>query len=490
MHDFLRHTKKLLVHLCLLLVTHPMLAQQDSQTVQAPLKKGSPKLNVLFIAVDDLRTQLGCYGDSVAITPNIDRLAQNGTVFTRAYAQQAVCNPSRASLMTGLRPNTTKVWDLQAHFRDELPDVITLPQYFKQHGYHAQSVGKIYHDPAAAQDAESWSAPETMAVTKFEGKYALEANRQVGPPKAAASESADVPDDAYIDGQVSEAAIEILEKIKDRPFFLAVGFRRPHLPFSAPEKYWDMYERESVPLPENTEKPLNVPDVALHNWVELRGYTDIRKSGALDEDKVRELIHGYYASTSYTDAQVGKLLAALDRLGLTNNTIVVLWSDHGYHLGEKGLWCKTTNFELDTRVPLIFSVPGGGKGQTTTALAELVDLYPTLADLAGFDIPGQLEGVSLKPVLEDPERAVKAAAYSQFTRPFNTKKEPQIMGYSVRTDRFRYTEWTNIQTGEIEARELYDHDADPSETKNVAGDKKHLKDIKKLSKLIKKEFLK
>lgn len=463
-----------------------LLVQLSACTQPQTVAENPPqKPNVLFIGVDDLRCGLRCYGDSVALTPNIDALGASGMIFNRAYCQQAVCNPSRASLMTGLRPNTTKVWDLQTHFRKALPDVITLPQYFSNNGYHSQSVGKIYHDPAWAQDSLSWSVPETFAVTKSAGKYVLPHNlNTTGSWKASASERALVEDDAYIDGQVSSAAIDILTSVKDKPFFLAVGFRRPHLPFSAPEKYWDLYKRESIPLPSNMHAPVNVPSIALHPSVELRGYTDVPDEGALSDNKKKELLHGYYASTSYVDAQIGKVLNTLDSLGLRDKTIVVLWSDHGYHLGEHGLWCKTTNFELDTRVPLIISYPGQKhKGEKTDALVELVDLYPTLADLVGLPVPDSLEGTSMKPLLEDPSRQWNEVAFSQFPRK-SPRSKGFIMGYSVRTDDMRFTEWVDLQTGNVEARELYDHRIDSLEMNNVAEDQQHADNIKALTTML------
>ncbi|TCS85872.1 iduronate 2-sulfatase [Anseongella ginsenosidimutans] len=443
--------------------------------------------NVLFIAVDDLRVQLGCYGDPVAVTPNINRLAAKGMVFNRAYCQQAVCNPSRASLMTGRRPNTTRVWNLSTHFREALPQVVTLPQYFKQNGYHTRAIGKIYHDPAWAKDSVSWSAPEILAVTGTKGKYTLDSNlNKKGSWKAGATERANVEDEAYIDGKVSQAAVELLSEIKDEPFFLAVGFRRPHLPFSAPEPYWELYDPAALPLPKFRQAPANAPELALHHSDELRGYRDIPDEGPLPEEKVRELIHGYYAATSYIDAQIGNVIRELERLGLRENTIIVLWSDHGFHLGEHGLWSKTTNFELDTRVPLIISAPGQeATGVRSDALVELVDLYPTLAELAGLTLPAGLEGTSMKPLLADPDQPWKTAAFSQFPRPWRYKKQPAIMGYSLRTADYRYTEWQDFETGEVEARELYDHRKDPLETENIAGKNEQAKNIELLSQMLK-----
>ncbi|RPD41676.1 DUF4976 domain-containing protein [Chitinophaga barathri] len=425
--------------------------------------------NILFIAIDDLRPQLGCYADTIVQSPHIDKLAGSGVLFKRAYCQQAVCSPSRTSLMTGRRPNTTKVWDLKTHFRTTIPDVVTLPQYFKNNGYHTQSIGKIYHDPAEAQDALSWSAPEILALTKKDGKYVLPSNLKSKSSKAAATELADVPDNAYIDGQVADQALEVLGKIKDKPFFLAVGFRRPHLPFSAPKKYWDMYDREKIPLPVQHTLPSNIPAYAAHNSEELRGYSGIGSGNSIADSITRELLHGYYAAISYTDAQIGKVLAELDRLNLTRNTIIVLWSDHGFHLGEKGLWAKATNYELDTRVPLIIAAPGKGRGITSDRLVELVDLYPTLAQLGGLPVPEGLEGTSLAPLLTKPDQPWKSAVFSQFPRPWQYKGEPATMGYAMRTERYRYVEWRNFKTGEVKAMELYDHQLDPGEVNNIAN---------------------
>lgn len=430
------------------------------------------KPNVLFIAVDDLRPQLGCYGDPVAITPNIDRLAQMGVVFNRAYCQQAVCAPSRASVLTGRRPDATKVWDLKTHFRTALPDVVTLPQYFKQNGYVSRNVGKIYHDPENAQDRISWSAPEIMAVTDKAGpKYVLAENLADNRSwKAAATECADVPDSAYVDGKVGNEAIRLLRELKDTTFFLAVGFRRPHLPFTAPKRYWDLYDAADIPMPSPNQAPDNVPEIALHNSVELRGYSDIPDTGELSAASIRELRHGYYASISYIDAQIGRLLDELKRMKLLDNTLIVLWSDHGFHLGELDLWCKTTNFELDTRVPLIISSPLlPNRAVHSEALVELVDIYPTLVELAGLPTPEDLQGISMVPVIVNPERNWKKGVFSQFPRPWMYKDKPEVMGYSVRTSDFRYTEWRNLSNGLSAGRELYDYKVDDIEHRNLAG---------------------
>ena len=461
--------------------------------------------NVLFIAVDDLRTALGCYSDPNAITPHIDRLASQGMLFQRAYCQQAVCNPSRASLMTGLRPDTIKVWDLKSHFRHEIPadlaglpqfcagthfrqaapDVVTLPQYFKQHGYHARSVGKIYHGSPQTQDPVSWSKDAILNVVWKRADYLLPENQSPQAErwpgyKMAATEAADVPDNAYGDGEVAEIAVNLLAEKRDKPFFLAVGFRKPHLPFSAPKRFWDLYDPVAISAAENAEKPAGIPDFAWHTSIELRGYADIPGEGALSDALIRKLRHGYYACVSYMDAQVGKLLNALDQHGLRDNTIVVLWGDHGYHLGEKALWCKTTNYELDTRAPLIISVPGVNPG-TCDALVEFVDIYPTMLGCCGLPARDDLEGFSLDPLLQNPRHPWKTAAFSQFPRPWAYHGEPAVMGYSMRTDSFRYTEWLDFQTRETLARELYDHRVSHSEIHNVADDAEFAETVADLS---------
>jgi len=456
-------------------------------------------MNVLFIVVDDLRTALGCYGDENAISPNIDRLAERGMRFDRAYCQQAVCNPSRASVLTGLRPDTTGVWDLKSHFRQELPpetaalphmttgthfrraqpDVVTLPQLFKQHGYHAQSVGKIYHGSPDMRDPESWSAPTLYEVVmNRDDSYVLPENHTAGEfpwpgPKMAATENADVADNAYGDGKVADAAIALLNALQDRPFFLGVGFRKPHLPFSAPKRYWDLYDREAISTPDHPEKPTGIPDFAWHQSAELRGYADMPKDGPLPDALVKRLRHGYYACVSFMDAQVGRVLAEVDRLGLAENTAVVLWGDHGYHLGEKALWCKTTNYELDTRAPLIVSTPGQARIGSTEALVEFVDIYPTLADACGLPLPAGLEGVSLAPLLAEPERPWKQVAFSQFPRPWFYQGQPEVMGYTIRTRDFRYTEWLDFSSRATLARELYDHTRDSAEVVNVADETRY-----------------
>ena len=433
-----------------------------------PFSKAERSPNVLFIAVDDLRVELGCYGSEHVLSPNIDRLAEEGTLFERAYCQQTVCNPSRASLLTGLRPDALRVWDLNTHFRENKPEVVTLPQLFKKNGYYSQCVGKIFHNWRQDDwkgDRVSWSEPEFLHYASHGNDDAQVAGET--PPNLASgaggTECRDVPDDAYYDGRVAKKAVEALQTLKDReqPFFLAVGFWKPHTPFNAPKKYWDMYDRAAVPVPDNLEPPMNVPEIAL---------TSSRYDGRSKPDELREMHHGHMAAISYLDTQIGKVLAELDALGLRDDTIIVFWSDHGLHLGEHGLTQKTTAFELDAAVPMIVVTPQHREGQRAGALVELLDLYPTLLELCGLEAPHQLEGRSFVSLLENPKSDFKSAVLTQTPRPNYPKgKMPEAMGYSIRTDRFRYTEWRDFETGSVLAKELYDHEKDHHEMINVVG---------------------
>lgn len=446
------------------------------------------KPNILFIAVDDLRPELGCYGKDHIKSPNIDRIAKAGMVFNRAYCQQAVCSPTRSSLMTGTRPDTTKVWDLDTHFRKALPDVVTLGQHFKQHGYFVQGMGKIYH--GGFDDAPTWSVPwqspkaagyalpENLALnnrqfarqpagdpSKKKGKAA--AKKKSGPnTRGPAFESADVPDNTFADGKVAELAVTTLRELgkKPEPFFLAVGFVKPHLPFVSPKKYWDLYDPAKITLAANKFRPAGAPDYAVQPGGELRNYHGIPQ-GSIPDNLARQLKHGYYAAISYTDAQVGMVLDELERLGLRENTIVILWGDHGWKLGEHDAWCKHSNVENDVNAPLVLSAPGmKNRGSRTDALVEFVDIYPTLSELAGLPLPKHLEGTSFKPLLDDPQRPWKPAAFSQYPR-------GRLMGYSMRTDRHRLTVWVDRDDhAKVDATELYDNRSDPQENTNIASD--------------------
>ncbi len=449
---------------------------------------GAP--NVLFIPVDDLRPQLRCFGHEQMISPHIDRLAAEGTAFLRTHCQQAVCAPSRASLLSGLRPDSTRVWDLNTLLHDTRPDIVTLPQHFRNHGYQTVSLGKIYHH-GKQDDPEGWSSDPWRPEDAFPGHVAeqLRAERKRTQQEARArgerwswrgpsTEAADVPDNAYADGRLADRAIEEMRRLSasGEPFFLAVGFYKPHLAFACPKRYWDLYPPESINLADNPFRPQDCPDIALHNWGELRRYSDIPKQGELPEDKARELIRGYYACASFIDAQVGRLLDELERLGLRENTVVCLWGDHGWQLGEHGLWCKHSNFETSTHSPLVISAPGRrAAGQATDALCEFVDIYPTLCELCGLELPDHLEGTSLVPLMDDPRRPWKRAVFSQYPR-------GKVMGYSMRTDRYRYTEWQG-QDGVV-ATELYDHEADPGENINVAGRPENAELVAELSAML------
>ena len=371
--------------------------------------------------------------------------------------------------MTGRRPDSLGIWDLPTHFREVDADLVTLPQHFKQHGYFTQNIGKIYHNwrQSIEGDPDSWSVPATLHyathgsdLPKVEGELP---NNLV---ETVRCECRDVPDTAYFDGRIAERGVAAITRLaqEKQPFFLAVGFWKPHLPFNPPKKYWDLYNRNEISLPSHPAPPRNAPAIALHDGREL-----LRSKAELTEEDIRSLRHGYLAGISYLDAQVGKLIDELDRQHLKDNTVIVFWSDHGFHLGEHGLWCKTSNFELDARVPLMIAVPQiQQKGTSTDALVELLDLYPTLVDLCGLPKVATCQGVSLRPLLDDPEAVVKQAAFTQHPRPAYYQGHPEVMGVSARTDRFRYIEWRAFTSGKVVARELYDHQNDPDETNNIA----------------------
>jgi iduronate 2-sulfatase len=437
----------------------------------------APRPNVLFFAADDLRTDLGCYGGVAAKTPHIDALARQGVLFERAYCQQAVCNPSRASLLTGLRPDTIKVWDLRRHFRETLPDVVTLPQYFKQQGYAAIGIGKIFHNESGAKppfpfaDPVSWSEPPVFAEGPHWRDWVVLGDPAGPKVKGGAVQCLDVPDEAYLDGRIAAAAVAKLGALAraQQPFFLGVGFWKPHLPFNAPKRYWDLYERAKISPPEPARLPAGAPAIAGHEWKELRGYQGVPRQGPLPATQIAELRHGYLACISFLDAQVGRVLSELARLDLAKNTIVVIWGDNGFHLGEHDLWGKTTNYELDTRVPLIVVAPGVTRGGGRVAApTELLNLYPTLVELCGLPPAPDLEGRSLGPQLRDPRQQGADVAVSQHPHP--SYGQATHMGYSVRTSRHRYVEWHDLATGVVTNRELYDHETDPAETHNRIAD--------------------
>jgi arylsulfatase A-like enzyme len=416
------------------------------------------KPNVLFIAIDDCKPVFGCYGDTFVQSPNIDALAERGTVFLNNHCQWAVCGPSRASLMSGMMPETTGVMGFKP-MRGKLSDLVALPQHFRENGYETAATGKIndyrcVDGGREGDDTLSWSVPYDWGVKK---PYRSAKKKQ--------SVEASVRDEAeHDDTQICETGIELMNQLAegDKPFFLGVGFKKPHLPFIAPVKYWDLYDRDDVPMPEFVQKPKNGLSNAWNNSKETRGYADVPKTGDIPEEKQRELIHGYYACVSFIDSLIGRLLENLERLELAENTIVVIWGDHGFHLGDHDEWGKHTNMEQATRSPLIIAAPGMLKSNKTKNPSGFIDVYPTLCDLAGLSVPEAVQGKSLTPMLQDSGAKVRNGAISIFRR--------GAMGYAYRTDRVRYIEW--IKGGEVIGRELYDYENDPLETVNLAADER------------------
>lgn len=442
--------------------------------------------NILFIAIDDLKPALGCYGDTFAKSPNIDKLAQRGMRFDRAYCNQAVCAPSRNALLTGKRPTTLGIYDLGTNFRKVDPDAVTMPQFFKQNGYRAEGMGKIFHvGHGNVGDPVSWSIPfkpahvvayagkATNVVTREEALFANDYSKPIQQlPRGAAYENLDLPDEAYPDGQLAGQAIERLRYAKENPetpFFLAVGFVKPHMPFCAPKKYWDLYDPAAIRLPTLRTAPAGAPPYAPQYGGELRQYDGVPASGPLDESLRRKLIHGYYAAMSYMDAQLGKVIAELDRLDLAQSTIIVLWGDHGYHLGDHGMWNKHTNYEQANRIPILVIAPGVTKPNSKTdSLIETVDLYPTLAELAGLPAP-KFDGSSLVPILRGSGKGKEAIFHAY---PRNPREKGNLIGRAVRTERYRLVEWKVPGAAKESADlELYDYETDPSESKNLASEK-------------------
>ena len=448
------------------------------------------KPNVLLILVDDLKPTIGAFGDEVAITPNLDRLSRESVRFESAYCNQAVCMASRYNLMLGSRSTSTGFYSFGTQFRDVYPDAVTLPQHFINNGYVAHSMGKVYHiGHGNTNDDASWSVPHHpdkvidyvlpesnfRELTREEGLFTnMGARDETGEhrPRGAAWEAADVLDEAYADGRTAATAADRLRWLKrneEKPFFLAVGFVRPHLPFSAPKMYWDRYDRAKLPMPEYEKPPKNAPDFAGKKNGEIAAFKPIPRTDGTpyEPDLTRQLIHGYYASVSYMDAQLGKVLDALEETGLADNTIVVLWGDHGYHLGDHGVWTKHTNYEQAVRIPIIIRTPDGrSAGQNAKQLVETVDIYPTLASLAGLPVPKTsqpIDGIDLSPVLNDPSKTIRDYAYHAFNRGSRT-------GRAMRSERYRIVEW--LEPGKPIAQaiyELYDFQNDPLETENVAA---------------------
>jgi len=423
--------------------------------------------NVLLLVADDLNCSLHCYGHPKVQSPHIDKLAETGVRFERAYCQFPLCSPSRSSFLTGLRPFTTKVLTNPGntespHFREAVPNHVTLPQCFRQNGYFVARVGKLYHynvpngiGTDGLDDPPSWEYkfnPKGRDKAEEDKIFSLTPGQFGGTVSWLAAEGTD---EEQTDGLAATEAIRLLEASQEKPFFLAVGFYRPHTPYVAPKPYFDRYPAAEIELPKLSDQ-----DQARRP---VPAYASAKKDqDAMSDDQRRAAIQAYWASVTFMDAQVGRVLEALDRLKLREKTIVVMTSDHGYHLADHGLWQKQSLFENSARVPLIISAPGRkGAGKGARTLAELVDLYPTLVDLCGLKAPDTLQGASLKPALDDPEAAVKMAAFTQVQR----GKNP---GYSVRTSQYRYTEWTGNGS-----RQLFDLEADPLETTNLVSDPKY-----------------
>lgn len=434
--------------------------------------------NVMFIVADDLRPALGCYGQTQVRSPHIDRLAARGVRFDRAYCQYPVCNPSRTSFLTGLRPDTTRVLDNRTHFRKTLPDVVTLPQHFRANGYVTLGFGKIFHRGLTMEDlrpemddAPSWDVTRYFQATPV-GLTGEGRNLTGGRAPWCRWQAAEGTDDDQPDGQIAAAAVAWLEGrreklVTDQPFFMALGFHKPHDPFIAPKKYFDLYPLDSLKLP----APGNATDLP----IAIGGGAWKKEFDQFTERDRREYLRSYYAGVSFTDAQVGRVLDALDRLGYADNTVVVFLGDHGFHLGERGWWNKNTIFELSARVPLIVAAPGAkAAGKTSRGLVELLDLYPTLVELCGLAAPAhQLEGVNFRHLLHDPDAPGKSAAFTQVRR-------GRVDGRGVRTERWRYTEWDAGRQG----AELYDHDVDPAEQRNLAADPARRATVTELSALL------
>lgn len=457
-----------------------------ARAADAP-SKSPRKMNVLFLASDDMRPQLGCYGDPQVKSPNLDRLAAQGMVFTRSYCQQALCSPSRISLLSGRRPGATGIRDIGPTLRSHLPDVVTLPQHFKNNGWFTRSLGKIYH--IGIDDPDSWSVPSWISKSPRYGpasnalvRARAQQFREAGKPvpqngkdapffRGPAFEAVDCGDDDLVDGNIAAEGVRALgdlAKRPDQPFFLAVGFLNPHVPWVSPKKYWDLYRPEEIRLPDNQFLPKNAPVYAARSGDDFYWYANVPQDRKVTPEFGRECLQGYLASISYVDACVGRVLAELDRLGLRENTIVVFWGDHGYYMGEHSWWGgKHNNYEGATRAPLIVSAPGmKAAGRKCDALVEFVDIYPTLAEMCGLPLTPGLEGLSFRPLLNDPQQPrVGKVAFSEYPK-------GQYLGVTMRTDRYRYVEWTD-RSGKLSAQELYDHRQDPQENENIAGDSKY-----------------
>ena len=471
--------------------------------------KPQKKHNILFISIDDLRPTLGVYGDPIVFSPNIDQLAAEGITFKEAFCQSAVCAPSRASLMTGVRPDSTRVWHLGDKFREINPDAVTMPQHFSKHGYHTVNLGKIFHN--YMPDSISWDEPDLRPARYLKDEWlkrdgetfyispAVNASQKIkrdsllklrpvryadGWNTGPAWEAADVHDTMYYDGAQNKLVEKTLTRLakSEQPFFMGLGYFRPHLPFTVPKKYWDLYDKNTIPLSDNPDIPKNAPVQTMNSMYELRHYDGFshisHPTGTykMSEDTVRTLRQGYYASVSYVDALIGDLVSHLKELNIYENTIIIVWGDHGYKLGDHNSWGKMTNYNIDLKVPIIIRYPNQpNRGTQTKGITELVDLFPTLCDIADIEAPDYMQGTSLVPLIHDPKRAWKTAAFSQFhRRPKVSADGQRYMGYSINTDQYHYIEWYSWDhkkglKGALKDIELYDRINDPFEMTNIAN---------------------
>ncbi len=456
-------------------------ADRNSEAVKFPEQP-----NFLVFFIDDLRPELGCYGVDRVHSPNIDRLASEGLRFDRAYCNVPVCGASRASLLTGARPTPQRFLGYSTRADEDLPGHLSLPHHFRNNGYYTVSYGKIFHHGDDSPD--SWSEPPWHAKPATPGTWRdyitpeIQASLKIEGHRGPSSEIAvDAADSAYIDGKTANQAVRKLRELskKEQPFMFWVGFVKPHLPFNAPSKYWELYDREEIEIASNPDKSENAPREAMHNFGELRGYDDIPPEGPVSDDKAAELTHGYLACVSYTDALIGQVLAELESLDLERNTIVAVFGDHGWNLGEHGLWCKHCNFNTSLHVPLVIKVPGAANGKSTNGLTEFVDLYPTFAELAALEIPGHTAGKSLVPLFKDPDRTWNEPVYPRY-----------MLGNSIVTENYIYSEFMRSRKDcTIVANMLYDHRTDPEENVNVAGSAPYLELADSLRTLMNKVHL-
>jgi iduronate 2-sulfatase len=447
------------------------------------LGKAADKTNVLFVIIDDLRPLISCQGDPIAVTPNLDQLAADGTVFERAYAQYSICGPSRGSFMSGMRPDTTGLMGNNTPFHKAVPNALTLNKYFMSQGYEVFGAGKVYHNSVGEDWTEPYAKTEWLDHVNPENKALADAfftkNNKGLPPSI---EAEDVGDDAYCDGQAATASEKWIAKAAntDKPFMMITGFRKPHLPWCAPKKYWDLYERDKMPIAANRHFPKGAPEIALKHYGELFGYSDIPNNTPLTDDLIRQCMHGYYACVSYADAQLGRLMTALKKAGVYENTAIVLCGDNGYQHGNNGVWTKGVCWETTNHVPLLLKVPGIGKaGQRSTALVELLDIYPTICAATGLKIPTQCEGKSLLPLLQNPKRSWSDFSCSQF-------RKGKVIARSIRTDRYRFTLWE--RPTETVGVELYDYQNDPQGNVNLAASPENKKRVQKLTRMHRSEW--